>query len=86
MNTITTNWNFEAPTEAQQQYDLQLLTVCGVSVLGRWCGQPGEYFAAWAYPLGTAPVQYLPYSNIPEVDIDTYDGSFSTQPIEQYVN
>lgn len=59
--TVTTYWNHTEPSEADQQYDLQLLTICGVSVLGRWSGNLGEHFIGWALPLGAQRSQLLPY-------------------------
>jgi hypothetical protein len=58
---VTTLWNHTEPSEADQQYDLQLLTICGVSVLGRWAGNFGEYYVGWALPLNTVRSQLLPY-------------------------
>lgn len=38
-------WHFSAPPEG---HELQLLTICGICVLGEWCGNVGQYFTAWA--------------------------------------
>jgi hypothetical protein len=58
MTTLTRQyWNHTEPTEADQNHDLQLLTICGISVLGRWCGKLGEFYVGWALPLGAARSQ-----------------------------
>lgn len=58
--TVTQTWNHTEPPEADQQYDLLLLTICGVSVMGRWCGSFGEYYVGWAIPAGTPLLPYYP--------------------------
>lgn len=46
--TVTQVWNHTEPPARMQEQDLQLLTICGVSVLGRWSGELGDYFVGWA--------------------------------------
>lgn len=58
---VTQTWNHSEPSEADQQYDLQLLTICGISVLGRWCGAFGEYYVGWALPLNCPLYRLQPY-------------------------
>lgn len=38
-------WHFCTPPAGKE---LNLLTICGVSVVGNWCGKVGQYFTAWA--------------------------------------
>lgn len=38
-------WHFSTPPAGRE---LQLLTICGICVLGNWCGKVGQYFTAWA--------------------------------------
>lgn len=59
--TITLNWNHSEPTQAMQQYDLQLMTTMGISVLGRWCGHLGEFYVGWTPLLGAAFSQLKAY-------------------------
>lgn len=61
-------WNHTLPTYSEQQYDLQLLTICGISVLGRWCGQVGEFYVGWSRLLGCSNVQQHPYEYTPTDD------------------
>lgn len=69
MTTIQTSWNHDVPSLNTQQYDLQLMTITGVSVLGRWSGDFGEYYAGWAPLLGATPAQLQPYVvNIPDFE------------------
>lgn len=58
--TVTQTWNHTEPSEAEQQYDLQLLTIGGISVLGRWDGTFGEHFVGWAMPVQRALLHYYP--------------------------
>lgn len=68
-NTVLTSWNYGIPPEREQQYDLQLMTICGVSVLGRWSGELGEFYTGWAHILGATPAQLQPYNtNIPDFE------------------
>jgi hypothetical protein len=65
--TVFQTWHHSEPDEADQQYDLQLLTICGISVLGRWCGQFGEHYVGWALPLGAQRSQLQPYPTAPHL-------------------
>lgn len=38
-------WHFSTPPAG---HELQLLTICGICVIGNWCGKVGQYFTAWA--------------------------------------
>lgn len=68
---IQTSWNHAVPSVYQQTYDLQLLTICGVSVLGRWTGELGEFYIGWAPLLGATPAQQT--RHVPHVpDFDRY--------------
>lgn len=60
---VTTFWHHNEPSDVDQQYDLQLLTIGGVSVLGRWAGEFGEHYVGWALPLGAQRSQLTPYIN-----------------------
>lgn len=84
MNTviIQQSWNHNVPSAADQQYDLQLLTICGVSVLGRWCGNIGEHYAGWAPLLGATRSQMQAYRDysVPE----DYMGETNPEPEQVY--
>lgn len=69
MNIIKTSWNHSVPSDLSQQYDLQLMTIAGISVLGRWTGALGEFYVGWAPLLGATPAQLKPYhTNIPDFE------------------
>lgn len=58
MRTTTQLWNHTVPDD--QDKDLQLLTIGGISVLGRWTGAFGEYFVGWA---SIAHIPLQPYNH-----------------------
>lgn len=58
---INQEWNHTLPTHEERQYDLQLLTICGISVLGRWAGELGQYYVGWSALLGASKSQQQPY-------------------------
>lgn len=60
MITITKVWNHTEPTELDQLSELQLLTICGISVLGKWCGALGEHYVGWAL-VPSQPLLYYPH-------------------------
>jgi hypothetical protein len=60
---IHQEWKHTLPNPEDQQYDLQLLTICGVSVLGRWAGEFGQFYVGWASLLGASKSQQQPYAN-----------------------
>jgi hypothetical protein len=70
---VCQSWNHVEPTEADQQYDLQLLTICGISVLGRWCGKLGEYYVGWAPLLGATRSQQQGYQSVMRGFIPLHD-------------
>jgi hypothetical protein len=45
---VVRDWFFVIPEDIDLQDNVMLLTVCGVSVLGKWSGEVGEYFVAWS--------------------------------------
>lgn len=56
----TQEWHFEAPTIVERSVVIQLLTIAGVSVPGRWSGQIGQFYTGWA-PITSEMVQH--YAN-----------------------
>lgn len=78
---IQTTWNHSVPPSSLQQYDLQLMTICGVSVLGRWEGEFGEFYVGWAPLLGAQLSQLHGYkTSIPEHEL------YMTKEEANYVN
>lgn len=69
-------WNHTLPTYNEQQYDLQLLTICGVSVLGRWTGELGQYYVGWSRLLGCSNAQQYQYEYTPT------DDHYSNEPLQ----
>lgn len=71
MTSVNTHWTLGEPPAATQQYDLQLLTIGGISVLGRWSGSLGEFFIGWAPLLGATMSQLKQYTT-PTDDYSIY--------------
>lgn len=69
---ITQVWEHSEPPAHMLACDLQLLTICGISVLGRWCGNMGEFFVGWAPLLGASRSQvqgYEDYKLLEDLDL-----------------